>query len=89
VSEIGFLYEKKKRWFGLEGVEAMPSSELYVIDFSASEPRSSCLEEVSLSCDEARGWCPWNEARADGERGTRGAGTSQDFKMDFISGGLG
>jgi hypothetical protein len=37
VSEIGFLYEKKKRWFGLEGVEAMPSSELYVIDFSASE----------------------------------------------------
>jgi hypothetical protein len=47
-----FLYENKTRWFGLEGVEVMPLSELCVIDFSASEPRSSCLEEVGLSCDE-------------------------------------
>jgi hypothetical protein len=52
MSEMVFLYEKNTRWFGLEGVEAMPLSELCAIYFSASELRSSCLEEVTLSRDE-------------------------------------
>jgi hypothetical protein len=81
MSEMVFLYEKNTRWFGLEGVEAMILSELCAIDFSASELRSSCLEEVTLSRDEHKAGVLGMSSSSRRGRNARGSPYQRGLRM--------